>query len=51
MKSHPTLDKELIDTLDNFPGSNRLLFGTNSKKKIEPKLVKKMILISWQLRS
>jgi hypothetical protein len=45
MKTRPTIDKELVDAIKNYPGSNRLLFGINSNKKPEPVLIKKMILM------
>jgi hypothetical protein len=45
MKTRPTLDKELVNAIKKFPGSNRLLFGINSNKKPEPVMVKKMILM------
>jgi hypothetical protein len=45
MQSRPVLDKDLVEAIKNFKGSNRLLFGTNSEKKPEPILVKKLILM------
>ena len=45
IKSRPTLDKELVDAVKNYPGSNRLIFGVNSDRKPEPKLVKQLILM------
>jgi superfamily II DNA helicase RecQ len=40
-----TLDKELVDAIRKFKGSNRVLFGTKSDKKPEAGTVKKMILV------
>jgi superfamily II DNA helicase RecQ len=45
MRSRPILDKDLVDGIKNFDGSNRLIFGTNTNKKPEPVLVKKLILM------
>ena len=45
MKVPAVLDKALVDALKVYPGSNRLLFGTNSEKKPEPVLLKKMIMM------
>jgi hypothetical protein len=45
MKTCPTLNKELVNAIKNFPGSNCLLFGIKSKKKPEPIMIKKMILM------
>jgi hypothetical protein len=45
MKTRPVLDKDLVQGIRNFKGSNRLMFGTNSDKKPEPLLVKKLILM------
>ena len=45
IKSKPTLDKELVNAVKNYPGSNRLLFGVNSDRKPEPKLVKQLVLM------
>jgi hypothetical protein len=45
MKNRPTIDKELVEAIKNYPGSNRLLFGINSNKKPEPVLIKKMIMM------
>jgi hypothetical protein len=45
MQVPAVLDKALVDALKAYPGSNRLLFGTNSEKKPEPVMVKKMILM------
>jgi hypothetical protein len=45
MKPRPTLDKELVDAIKHYPGSNRLLFGINSNRKPEPIMIKKMILM------
>ena len=45
MKVPAVLDKALVDALKAYPESNRLLFGMNSKKKPEPVLLKKMILM------
>jgi superfamily II DNA helicase RecQ len=45
IKSRPTLDKELVDAVKNYPGSNRLMFGVNSDQKPEPKLVKQLLLM------
>jgi superfamily II DNA helicase RecQ len=45
MKNRPTIDKELVDAIKSYPGSNRLLFGINSNKKPEPVLIKKMIMM------
>jgi hypothetical protein len=45
IKTRPTLDKELVDAIKNFPGSNRLLFGVNLDRKPEPKLVKQLLLM------
>ena len=45
MKTQPILDKDLVHGIQNFRGSNRSMFGTNSEKKPEPLLVKKMILM------
>jgi hypothetical protein len=40
-----TLDKELVDMVQNYKGSHRLLFGIKSDKKPEASAVKKMFLI------
>jgi hypothetical protein len=45
MKTPTVLDKELVDAIKKYPGSNRLIFGTNTSKKPEPILVKKLILL------
>jgi hypothetical protein len=45
MKTSPKIDKELVDAINNYPGSNCLLFGINSDKKPKPILIKKMILM------
>ena len=45
IKSKPTLDKELVNAVKNYPGSNRLLFGINSDRKPEPKLVMQLVLM------
>jgi hypothetical protein len=45
MKTRPVLDKDLVHGIRNFKGSNRSIFGTNSEKKPEPLLVKKLILM------
>ena len=45
MVTRPVIDKALVDSIRNFKGSNRLIFGVNSDKKPEPLLVKKTILM------
>jgi hypothetical protein len=45
MTTRPILDKDLVDAVKNFKGSNRLIFGVNSDKPPEPILVKKMLLM------
>ena len=45
MQVPPVLDKALVEALKNYPGSTPLLFGTNTEKKPEPVLLKKMILM------
>ncbi len=39
------LNKELVERFRNFKGSNRLLFGIQIDKKLEPAVVKKMFLM------
>jgi hypothetical protein len=39
------LDKQLVELVRKFKGSNRLMFGINSDKKPEPAAVKKMFLV------
>jgi hypothetical protein len=45
MQAQAVLDKALVDALKKYPGSNRVLFGTNSDRKPEPVMLKKMILV------
>jgi hypothetical protein len=45
MKTPAILDKDLVDAIKKYPGSNRLIFGTNTEKRPEPILVKKLILM------
>ena len=45
LTSTAELDKELVELVRKFKGSNRLLFGVKSDKKPEPSVVKKMFLV------
>ena len=45
MKTLAILDKDLVDALKKYPGSNWMMFGTNSEKWPEPILVKKLVIM------
>ena len=45
MKTPAILDKDLVDAIKKYPGSNRMIFGTNTEKRPEPILVKKLVLM------
>ena len=40
-----SLDNILVKSLQNYPNINRLVFGSKSKYKPEPKTIKKLILM------
>jgi superfamily II DNA helicase RecQ len=45
MKTPTILDKDLVDAIKKYPGSNRLIFGKKTTKKPEPILIKKLIMM------
>jgi hypothetical protein len=45
MKMPAVLDKDLVDAIKKYPGSNRMIFGVNTDKRPEPVLVKKLVLM------